>query len=171
MTTKLKLTQLSPPPPSESEVNTALENKVDTSTYATELNSLQNRLNTLENLNISSRLNTLESINALSRLTLLESFCGKLYKNLGSNYVMSYTDFDKIGALYAISSLDTSDTKNYPAQHNDGDYSLIRLYAGSNNFLVLLGISPRSSVLYLAKFWDGAFNGWCTFNPDSNSIT
>lgn len=49
MTTKLKLNQVAPPPPSKSETTAALNNKVNTTTYNSDLNSLQGRLNSIEN--------------------------------------------------------------------------------------------------------------------------
>ena len=52
---------VSPRPPSETETTTALNSKVDTSTYNTDISSLQSRLTTLENLSISSRLSSIEA--------------------------------------------------------------------------------------------------------------
>lgn len=60
-TTKVPNFMVSPFPPSESETIAALNNKVNTSTYNSDLNSLQGRLDSLENLSISSRLSNIEN--------------------------------------------------------------------------------------------------------------
>lgn len=92
---------------------------------------------------------------------------GTYYKDLGDNYVMNYADFDKCGVLYHIGSLSTATTINYPSVGNNGDWAMLCLRNGI--FATLIGVTPRNSTLYYAKFWGGNFNGWCVFYADSIS--
>lgn len=89
------------------------------------------------------------------------------YKDLGDNYVMNSADFDKCGVLYHIGSLSTATTINYPNGNNNGDWAMLCLRTG--NFTTLIGVTPRSTKLFYAKFWSGNFNGWCVFDPVSVS--
>ena len=86
------------------------------------------------------------------------------YKDLGDNYVMNVSDFDKCGVLYHIGSLSTATTINYPSAGNNGDWAMLCLRTG--NFTTLIGVTPRNPNLYYAKFWSGNFNGWSMFSAD-----
>lgn len=84
------------------------------------------------------------------------------YKELGDNYTMTESDFDKVG-FYMIGSLADTVTddgiKNIP-DNNVGDYKIIALNP-NRKFQTLLMTSPRyNNVFYSGRFWDGKWQGW-----------
>ena len=110
---------------------------------------------------------TNDSSNKIATTAWVINRLNTYYKDLGDNYVMNYADFDKCGVHYHISSLSTATTINYPSGNNNGDWTMLCLRTG--NFTTLIGVTPRSTKLFYAKFWGGNFNGWCVFDPVSVS--
>ena len=98
----------------------------------------------------------------------------KYTKVLGDNVVMSPSLFTGGAfAMYSISSLkittNNGHRNNIPldgtSSSDVGDYTVLQIYAGDQQFMILLCISPRMpQFIHMGSFWNGAFNGWYRYN-------
>lgn len=104
---------------------------------------------------------TSDNSTKIATTAFVVSKLNSVYKDLGDNYVMDASDFDKQGVIYRIGSLSTTVTNNIPSGYNAGDFYMYCNRTG--NYATLIGCSPRSDTLYYAKFWGGSFNGWSVF--------
>lgn len=79
---------------------------------------------------------------------------------LGENYEMSVSDFDGglAGGAWRVGSF-KANTASAPSD-NVGDFTLIRLYDGADQFASFICSSPRTEKLFFGRFWNGAWQGW-----------
>lgn len=137
-TTTIKPIQMSPPPPSQTEVVSSLETLNSTDT------SLSSRLQTLENLNISSRLTTIENLNIALNLNMLKTNQVRFVQLSSSantaQHKFKFTTPNNMGVLFArrgsYYSVWLLDTWSSPLQilgAETGDYLTVTKVDSNNN--------------------------------------
>lgn len=89
----------------------------------------------------------------------------QILKNLGDNYTMTYTDFDKSG-FYQVSSF-ASGTNSCPSD-NTGDFWIICQRHSDLNFTMLWLRSPRTAKVFTGNFWGGVWQGWNELSLSAN---